>query len=237
LNSEESVFPDDRLCSCASNSQYSNGLCSYPDAGVDLMKDTTATVDLEIFGPMGFNETLTAKGPTNVSRSDPYNDIDGYAMINTTIVFMNLTGFSAHMGPIAIVESPSKTSNGTIREWTIGKDFPADSFFDVYIEINTTFGTFHNDDPVHMRSVIYRIPPFGALYYPPVETIFLKNEAEGIVGRIVHATHKIEPPVGGVWVALDKSGLLVPYVAVASTVTIAAAATAIYVKRARKKKQ
>lgn len=45
--------------------------------------------------------------------------------------------------------------------------------------------------------------------------------------------------VGGVWVAVDKLGLLAPYIGLASTIVVAAAATAIYVKRVkpRKKKQ
>ena len=41
---------------------------------------------------------------------------------------------------------------------------------------------------------------------------------------------------GGVWVPVDKFGLLTPYVGVASTIVAATAASAVYIKR-RKKKQ
>jgi pimeloyl-ACP methyl ester carboxylesterase len=44
------------------------------------------------------------------------------------------------------------------------------------------------------------------------------------------------PSVGGIWVPVDKLALLVPYVALVSTILVATAATAIYVKR-RKKRQ
>jgi parallel beta-helix repeat protein len=44
------------------------------------------------------------------------------------------------------------------------------------------------------------------------------------------------PSVGGIWVPVDKLALLAPYIALASTILAATAATAIYVKH-RKKKQ
>jgi len=46
-------------------------------------------------------------------------------------------------------------------------------------------------------------------------------------------------PVGGIWILPDKLGLLVPYIALVSTILVATAATAIYIKHVkhRKKKQ
>jgi hypothetical protein len=43
-------------------------------------------------------------------------------------------------------------------------------------------------------------------------------------------------PVGGIWIPVDKLALLAPYIALASTILAATAATALYVKH-RKKKQ
>jgi hypothetical protein len=50
---------------------------------------------------------------------------------------------------------------------------------------------------------------------------------------------QITPPVGGIWVPIDKLALLAPYIALASTILAATAATAILVKhvKSRKKKQ
>jgi len=45
------------------------------------------------------------------------------------------------------------------------------------------------------------------------------------------------PPVGGVWVPVDKLGLLAPYIGLASTIIVATAATAIYAKRVRPRKE
>jgi hypothetical protein len=45
------------------------------------------------------------------------------------------------------------------------------------------------------------------------------------------------PAVGGVVIPVDKFGLLAPYIGVASTILVATAATAIYVKRVKRRKK
>jgi len=210
-------------------------LC-YPPAGSDTMPSTTATIEVEITGM--FNETITAKGPTTVSRSNPYDPGNGRIKIDTEIISMNLVGTSHNIGPITIIESPSKKSTGAIQQKTAGIDFPADSFFDVFIEIHTTLPSplkiLHNDDPKRMNATIYQIPPYGSTYEGP-QTINLKNEQDNIIGLIKSTNHTVEYPVGGIWIPVDKFGLLAPYIALTSTILVATAATAIYAKRRNKK--
>ena len=43
--------------------------------------------------------------------------------------------------------------------------------------------------------------------------------------------------VGGVWVPIDKFGLLAPYIGLASTIVVATAATVVYVKRVKGRKE
>jgi len=43
-------------------------------------------------------------------------------------------------------------------------------------------------------------------------------------------------PVGGLWIPVDKLGLLAPYIALASTIVAATVATAIYVRRVKRRK-
>src|SRR5207247_10033542 len=76
------------------------------------------------------------------------------------MINMDLTGSSSVFGPVHIRESPSRPSLGQIRQQSPGVDFPADSFFDVFAEIDTSMGTLHTNDPIHMQSVIYCIPPY-----------------------------------------------------------------------------
>jgi len=210
-----------------------DALC-YPPAGLDYMDPTTATIELEIIDM--FNEVLTFEGPTTVSRSDPYDPGDGRIKIDTEIVSMELTKTSVNIGEIMIIESPSKESSGAVQQLSSGEDFPADSFFDVYVEIQTPFGTLHNDDPVFMYATIHSIPPWGSTYESLPEPIPVKDEENNIVGFIKHVSHKIPPPsVGGIEVAVDMAGLLAPYIGLAST--IATVAAAIYVKHVKHRKK
>jgi hypothetical protein len=203
----------------------------YPPAGTDTMNPTTATVELNIIG-IG-SETLTVTGPTVVSRQDPYNPGDGHIKIDTEIVSMSLTGTSSLVGPITIVESPTLHSTGYIRQINAGVDFPAYSYFDVYIEIQTTMGVFHNDDPVPMEATIYSIPPWGSTYTSPLENIPLKNQQDNIIGFITHVSHKIPsaPPVGGIAFTPDKLALLAPWIILAALIVIVSVPVAVYWRR------
>jgi len=54
---------------------------------------------------------------------------------------------------------------------------------------------------------------------------------------IVGTFYEAPPGVGGVVVPVDKLGLLAPYIAYASTILVATAATSIYVKRVKRRKE
>ena len=51
------------------------------------------------------------------------------------------------------------------------------------------------------------------------------------------AQHIIRLAVGGLWVPIDKFGLLAPYIALTSTIVVATAATAIYARRVKRRRQ
>jgi len=218
-------------------------LC-YPPAGLYHLDPTTATIELQIIGL--FNETITVKGPTDIYNKDnPYDPGDGHITINTEIVSMNLVGTSMHIGNVTVAESPTKASNGTVRQWYVGQDYPANSSFKVFIEIQTVFGTFHNDNPAFMSAKIDEIPPWGATYTsPPNQTIPLKNATDFTIGFIKHVSHKLPPkaaPVGGTSVPIiaspDVFSLLAPYIGLTSTMLVATVATAICVKRVKHRKE
>lgn len=59
------------------------------------------------------------------------------------------------------------------------------------------------------------------------------NEAmvQNLVGPVWEKT------VGGVWIPVDKFGLLAPYIGLASTILVATVATAIYAKRVKRRKE
>jgi hypothetical protein len=216
---------------------------AYPPAGSDYMNGTTAIIELQILGPYGFTETITTMGPTNVSRSDEYKPPDNRSKIDTEMVSLNLMGTSPHIGPITIIESPSRTSNGTVQEIVSEQYFPSTSFFDVFVEIHTTLPPplqiLHNDAPANMSAIIDRIPPWGSNYTMPIPIqIPLKDQNNNTIGYINHVTHKI-PPIpsgGGIALSVDKLSLLASYIGLASTIVVATAATTAYLKRIKRKK-
>ncbi|MFQ5884219.1 MAG: hypothetical protein ACE5IO_03870, partial [Thermoplasmata archaeon] len=133
---------------------------------VDYFPNSEAVV--EVLTPFGA-ETLTVQGPTTVEviLSDLGDtDGDGREQVPTEIVQMELTGSSPMLGPVTIrlrdpSESPFQRSTGEIEEDDNNNpgvlDIPpftpsgtADSFFDVYVEIDIGGSVLHNEYPARI---------------------------------------------------------------------------------------
>ncbi len=92
-------------------------------------------------------------------------------------------------------ESPALPSLGMIEERTPGGSFPADSFFDVFVEIETETDGRFNLVPIHVQAVIDEIPPTNVVYEPfgPLD-ISLYDASGAQVGKIVDAAFVPLPP-------------------------------------------
>jgi len=163
------------------------------DVEVDLFPDSRAVLDIN--GPLG-PDTAVLMGPTRVevaifNLADP--DGNGREQVGTEIVAMELTGSSPLYGPITMrlrdaMKHPFMRSTGEIEETTntqIGRlDLPpfapsgsADSFFDVFFEIELADGTIlHNWVPKRMQQVITYKPPRWGQFYAGLQTIDLYDE-------------------------------------------------------------
>jgi len=74
----------------------------------------------------------------------------------------------------------------------------------------------------------------GVVYVSAVEANY--DAALPMMESLVDGMQIPSPPaVGGIWVPVDKFGLLAPYIALASTILVITAAAAIYVKRVKEK--
>jgi hypothetical protein len=171
---------------------------NWSDGGIDTFDSTTASVRLKLnFFPKEFEIRLT--GPTKVERSIPENTPSGQWQIETEIIQMDLTG-SYLGGPIRFKESSVRDSKGLIIQKKPGVDFPADSFFDVYVEIETSlprpFNKLHNKDPVEMYSEINDIPPYDQIYittdFAPDIPLYTENGRRP-VAWLKHADHTTSP--------------------------------------------
>ena len=167
------------------------------EAGEDLIPNSTARVSvlIEELGPNPI--TLELKGPVVIQRGEPTDPGDGQRTIETEIVAMDLT--SSSPVPITLRESPSLPSPGVIRAQQPGSDFPADSFFDVFVEIEIggPGGTLvHNgpEDPFRMEAEINCLPPYGRNYLPAVALATPLLDPDGNqIGTLTHAIHQVDP--------------------------------------------
>jgi hypothetical protein len=76
-------------------------------------------------------------------------------------------------------------------------DVPADSFFDVFFEVDVGGGKLqlHNAEPLHLECEIVEIPPELCAYEPPIpDPIPLLDAAGNVVAFIEHAMHIPLPP-------------------------------------------
>lgn len=140
---------------------------------------------LEIFDLMP-PESLHLYGPCDIEYSDTYTAPDGHRMIDTEIVELNLVGTN-----IRVRKNPGLPSPGSTRSITPGIDFPAESFFDVYYEVELPGllpgDTLINYEPVHLTALINQFPPYHETYEYPMGSppILLYNKGGIEVGAIL----------------------------------------------------
>lgn len=168
----------------------------YPPAGNDSF-DSSAQVFVTpvpncIATPLIIDEVL--QGPTTIRRGTPVTPPDGRTEIPTEILSMSLTGQT-----ITINESPDRPSPGKVKQQVAGRDFPADSFFDVNVDVSLNLLpqiVFVNLEPIRMQSVIHSLPPHVFPYLPPPGTCIplgIKGVPVPVpVLWMIHAEHKPE---------------------------------------------
>lgn len=180
---------------------------SYPPAGEDRFDATSATIQIELSlagASLGATtlqglETVELRGPALIMRGDPQLGGDGRYFVETEIVSMELTGASS-IGTIIVRQSPRNRSLGEVRQQQVGVDFPADSFFDVFVEIElvdlgmTAENAF---DPLRLGATLSALPPAEGDEYRTRDTtpVGIQTVGEGRqIGRIVDALHIPRPP-------------------------------------------
>ncbi|MGB2695873.1 MAG: DUF6073 family protein [Dehalococcoidia bacterium] len=182
---------------------------NYPSAGEDVFENTSATIEIEITpegatvapNVLGALQAVELHGPARISRGDPLFD-DGIAVIPTEIVELNLTGDSP-FGPVIVRQSSNHRSTGQVRQQEKGRDFPADSFFDVFVEIEVPdMGiTASNDAALSMHATLTGVPPAAGDAYRSANDgpLPIFTSAGRQVGQIVDALHipQPSPPLTG----------------------------------------
>ena len=141
---------------------------------------------------------------------------------------MELTGHSSLLGPVTLrlrdpAKHPFQQSLGKMEENNnvqagrlnlLGDNPPlcvehpspppncvgttADSFFDVFFEVEAAGMVLHNHTPKHMETTITHKPPARGETYENPDPIPLYNEAEVQVATVTSTFHTPNPFVGGI---------------------------------------
>ena len=181
----------------------------FPTPGADKF-ESSATIKVTITNPALGKLTCSLLGLTVVERGPVVADtLDS---VVAEIVFMKLQG-TCHPGGInvTLTESATIPSTGQIVEQknnTPGTlDFPADSFFNMFVVIDTPGGIFHNraSEPVTVNCKIDAIPPIGCSFEFAGSVPLYNPEENKEVGEIKTVKHVPGPtptppdvPVGGI---------------------------------------
>jgi hypothetical protein len=159
--------------------------CNTPNGGtggvveieVDQFPDSEAQI--EIVGPVGIIEVLDLSGPTTVevNLTNPIDtDGNGQDQVQTEMVAMDLQG-SSSFGNVTVTLNPIRPSVGEIEENVNNNpgvlDIPpfapsgtADSFFDVYFEIEVGGAVLYNVNPARIvaNNLTHKPPAEGETY-------------------------------------------------------------------------
>lgn len=178
--------------------------------GTDVIFGTTALhgIDFDFDGVVDVQLFLTQVGPFNVQRSGPLDDsglfpglrpTDGHLdVIDTEMVSLVMTGsgITMHVGAGTGNGGSLLPSLGAIAEQP-GDSTLAESFFDVFFEIDLGGGNFlYNHDPLRLETVIHEVPPLGEDYFYLGTGLELWTDPLGgdLFGQMVIAVHSVPAP-------------------------------------------
>jgi len=150
-----------------------------PPAGSDSF-ESSMTVILDVLSTGA--QSVELAGPVTVVRSEPRTD-GGVQVIDTELVAMELTG---QLGgdPLHVRADPERSSVGEVRSQGAASCFPADSFFDVFVEVELPESglVLTNLEPVRIEAQdLQKLPPlFDTYEHPPPEIpLVAKSDPSG----------------------------------------------------------
>ncbi|MGA2854817.1 MAG: lamin tail domain-containing protein, partial [Verrucomicrobiota bacterium] len=135
------TFPGGILISNVAHRVFSAGAVPPPSLGGSVTNNCTSQWEMEISlnGGASWQSGVVSNAPTQISGVN--NGLDsGDAVYWTELQQLNLSGGTLPAGVI-IRESPTLASSGEMRIETIPGGYMIDSFFDVFLEVSTDFGS------------------------------------------------------------------------------------------------
>ncbi len=176
----------------------------FPPAGVDNFTGTTGQIQITDVDGNTDTYVITGEAPnlTQVLRQDAA-DAGGFHTLDTEIVALELVGENPAGQQVLVHLSPVPSSVGKIKGAPdTATDFPADSFFDVFVTIDIpdlagATGLSHAEPITLEATRIADVPPWGSSFETPagwdgVDLLNASGEPTGL--KIVQVSHQLPPP-------------------------------------------
>jgi hypothetical protein len=160
--------------------------------------------------PDGTREPVMLTGPTTIQvvfegthEGDAEdNDGDGREEVRTELLDLNMTGLSPTLGPVHMTLHPNLLSLGEMEETANATpgllDLPpftatgtADSFFDIFFQIEVAGRTLYTRQPLSLAGVISHKPPAPGDPYGGDEPVELYDQFGRPTGILLTAAHHV----------------------------------------------
>jgi hypothetical protein len=179
------------------------GVRYWPNPAVEIDVYTASRWYLDIATPLGTERVMMTgnsvmrvyfEGAREGSALD--GDGDGLDDVNVLLAELVLSGTGETLGPVSVTLNGNLPSTGVIEERinnTNGTlDVPpftaygsADSFFDVFVEIEVGAETLHNEAPMRLGTIIGHKPPGPGTVYVGPRDIHLVDENGDPTGIVI----------------------------------------------------
>jgi hypothetical protein len=144
-------------------------------------------------------EAWAGSGGMVVSRTPPADrDLDGLREIETEMAYLDLHSFSPSLGPVHLGVQTSRRSPGLVEDMDLLSpgDYPAESFFDIYLEVRTSApGAWTNDVPERFRTIAHQYLPYAETWstvFSPPNLLF--DDTHNPVAEILEGSFTMEIP-------------------------------------------
>jgi len=155
------------------------------------MTSTTAIFNVTITNPPFGTFTVNMSGPSSGMRgATEFDPTTGQTKIPIELLSMNLNGASP-FGPMTVRagrELGFQPSLGEIEPHSTLSDFPAHSFFDVFVQVQTSSMVFHTEEPFHAQTSVTDFPPYGSAFQgsDPVRLLDVTGVQVGTINSAFH---------------------------------------------------
>jgi hypothetical protein len=164
-----------------------------PPAGEDCLA-TTLRMELALGGCAP--ESVSLVGSLRWMRDAPADPAaTGRERIEALAAWGRLEGSAACAGPLTLRVAPAVPSSGEIASFDPLEFFPAETYLDLFVEIDRPAGTVHGG-PLHLATTVDSWPPpVGETLFGPPGALQLLDGGGSAAGEVSEVTAELGTPV------------------------------------------